>query len=101
MHDAAVTLEKYAQFAQPSSGENYFQADQYNPNAWVQLALDAGMKYVTLTTRHHDGYALFPSQHPAAWTSMQTHGKDFIASFVKAVRNKDLKVGLYYSPINW
>ena len=101
MHDAPVSPDDYAQFVQPSSGTNYFQADQYDPNAWVQLAVDAGMKYVTLTARHHDGYALFPSQHPAAWTSMQTHGKDFIASFVTAVRNKGLKVGLYYSPINW
>jgi len=101
MHDSAVAPSNYAKFAQPSSGNNYFQADQYDPNAWAQLALDAGMKYVTLTTRHHDGYALFPSQHPSAWTSMQTHGKDFIDSFVTAVRNKDLKVGLYYSPINW
>ncbi len=101
MHDAAVTPDNYAQFAQPSSGTSYFQADQYDPNAWVQLAVDAGMKYVTLTARHHDGYALFPSRHPAAWTGMQTHGKDFLAPFVTAVRNKGLRVGLYYSPINW
>ncbi len=101
MENAAIPISDYANFAQPSSGTSYFAADQFDANAWAQLAKDAGMQFMNLTTRHHEGYALFPSQYPNAWTSMQTHGRDFVGEYVQAARSKGLKVGFYYSPMSW
>lgn len=81
-------------------------ADQFNPqhfdaNAWAQLAKDGGMKYVVLTARHHDGFALFddPGSNFTSVKSAAHH--DFVADYVRAVRNAGLHVGLYYSPLDW
>jgi alpha-L-fucosidase len=81
-------------------------ADQFNPqkfdaDAWAACARDAGMKYMVLTTRHHDGFCLFDSQ-VSDFTSVKTAAKrDFIAEYVTACRKAGLKVGFYYSPLDW
>jgi alpha-L-fucosidase len=59
------------------------------------------MEYMVLTTRHHDGYALFESKHPNSWTSVQQIGRDLIKEYTDAVRKAGLHVGLYYSPMSW
>lgn len=84
------------------------QANQFNPNAfdakrWASVAKNAGMKYMVLTARHHDGFALWNSpssyQH---YNSYETAAKrDFIADYTKACRAAGLKVGIYYSPMDW
>lgn len=81
--------------------EKGFTAAKYNPKEWAALAKKAGMKYTVLTARHHDGYALFESKHPFSWTSHKDLGKDLIKDYANAVRKAGLKVGLYYSPVNW
>ncbi|MEM1223963.1 MAG: alpha-L-fucosidase, partial [Verrucomicrobiota bacterium] len=81
--------------------ETGFTAKDFNAKDWVDLAKDAGMRYMVLTTRHHDGYALFDSQHENAWTSQQQLGRDLVREYVDAVREADLRVGLYYSPMSW
>jgi alpha-L-fucosidase len=91
----------YRQFAYPESGEAYFDADDYHPESWAQLARDAGMKWMCLTARHHDGFCLFDSPHPNAFTSMQTLHRDLVGEYVKACRGAGLKVGIYYSPLSW
>jgi alpha-L-fucosidase len=81
-------------------------ADRFNPkrfdaDAWAQLARDAGCKYMVLTTRHHDGFCLFDSQ-VSDFTSVKTAaGRDFVAEYVKACRKAGLKVGFYYSLLDW
>ena len=60
-----------------------------------------GARYMCLTTQHHDGYALFDSKSASAFTSMQTHGRDFVKEYVEAARRAGLKVGLYKTLINW
>ena len=61
MHQQAFTPEYYRQRAEdPQTG---FTAAHYDPADWAKLARTAGMRYMVLTTRHHDGYALFDSQH--------------------------------------
>ncbi|MGA8041490.1 MAG: alpha-L-fucosidase, partial [Terracidiphilus sp.] len=81
-------------------------ADRFNPqhfdaNAWAQLAKDGGMKYVVLTARHHDGFALFDDPG-STFTAMKSAAhRDFVAEYVRAVRNAGLRVGLYYSPLDW
>jgi alpha-L-fucosidase len=101
MHNAAVTPASYRGYVTDATGEQ-FTASAYNPSDWAQLAEDMGAKYAALTTRHHDGFALFPSAHPNAWTSAQAPlNRDLVKDYVAAVRAAGLKVGLYYSPINW
>jgi alpha-L-fucosidase len=78
-----------------------FTAAKFNPTEWAALAKKAGMKYTVLTARHHDGFALFDSKHPASWTSQKDIGRDLIKEYTDAVRAAGLRVGLYYSPMSW
>jgi len=101
MNNEGILPEKYRQFAFPESGDDYFDAANYHPEDWAALAKEAGMKWLCLTARHHDGFCLFDSPYPTAFTSMQTLHRDLIAEYVKACRAADLKVGIYYSPLSW
>lgn len=78
-----------------------FHPEHFSAEKWAQTAKDAGLKYVVLTARHHDGFALFddPDSDFTAVKSAAHH--DFIADYVKAVRDAGLGVGLYYSPLDW
>lgn len=87
--------EEYAALAKE------FQPRDYNPREWVALAKAAGMKYIVITTRHHDGYCLFDSR-VSDFTSVKTGAKrDFIAEFVAACREADMRIGFYYSLVDW
>ncbi|WP_202919528.1 alpha-L-fucosidase [Saccharothrix deserti] len=97
MHNAPVTPADYRKYLTDATSEQ-FTASAYRPGDWAQLAKDMGARYCVLTTRHHDGFGLFPN----AWTSTQAPlNRDFVKDYVAAVRAAGLKVGLYYSPINW
>ncbi|NUT94450.1 MAG: alpha-fucosidase [Saccharothrix sp.] len=101
MHSAAITPANYRKYVTEATSEQ-FTASAYNPTDWAQLAKDMGAKYTVLTARHHDGFALFPSAHPNAWTSAQAPlNRDLVKDYVDAVRAAGLRVGLYFSPINW
>ncbi len=78
-----------------------FTAAKFDANAWADLAKKAGMKYMALTSRHHDGFALFDSKYPSSWTSKKDIGRDLIKEYTDAVRASGLHVGLYYSPMSW
>jgi len=101
MEHQGILPDQYRKYAYPESGDAYFDAADYHPEAWAQLAKDAGMKWMCLTTRHHDGFCLFDSPYPNAFTSMQTLHRDLVAEYVKACRDAGLKVGIYYSPLSW
>ena len=78
-----------------------FNPERYNPEEWVDLALEAGMRYMVLTTRHHDGYSLFDSEvsdFTAAKTAAQ---RDLVAEYVEACKKKGMKIGFYYSLLDW
>ena len=99
MHNKVITPDVYrARAEDPTTG---FTGAKYDPAKWAELAKTAGMKYMALTTRHHDGYALFDSKHPNSWTSVKHLGRDFIKEYTDAVRKAGLHVGLYYSPMSW
>ncbi|WP_462317648.1 alpha-L-fucosidase [Marinilabilia sp.] len=81
---------------------NGFTASDYDADHWMRLFKDAGARYAVLTTKHHDGVAL--------WNSKTNHynvvedtpaERDLVDPFVKALRKNDMKVGLYYSLIDW
>ncbi|QGN33465.1 alpha-L-fucosidase [Microlunatus sp. Gsoil 973] len=80
---------------------DYFEADLYDPRAWAQAAKDAGMKYVVLTTKHHEGFAMWDSALTDYKVTKTPHGRDVVAAYVEALREADLKVGLYHSLIDW
>jgi alpha-L-fucosidase len=101
MNNEGILPDKYRQYAFPQSGDAYFDAANYHPDQWAQLAKDAGMKWMCLTTRHHEGFSLFDTPAPNAFTSMQTLHRDLVAEYVKACRAAGLKVGIYYSPLSW
>ncbi len=78
-----------------------FNPKKYNPEDWVDLAQEAGMKYMVLTTRHHDGYSLFDSQ-VSDFTAPKTAAKrDLVAEYVEACRKKGMRIGFYYSLLDW
>ena len=101
MHFDKILPDEYRKLAFTESGDEYFSADQYDPRHWAEVAKSAGMKWMCMTARHHDGYCLFDSPHPNAFTTVQTHGRDLVTDYVDACRNAGLKVGLYYSPLSW
>ncbi len=79
----------------------HFDASMFQPEEWARTARNAGMKYMVLTTKHHDGFCLFDSQ-ASNFNSMHSAAeKDFVAEYVQACRNEGLKVGFYYSPMDW
>jgi len=75
-----------------------FTAANYNPQAWADLAKEAGMKYVVITSKHHDGFALYDSA-VSEWDAVNASAakRDLLAPLAKAVRDNGLKFGLYYS----
>ncbi|MCI6410879.1 alpha-L-fucosidase, partial [Schaalia hyovaginalis] len=81
-------------------------AKAFNPESvdfheWARLAKEAGMEYAILTAKHHDGYCLFDSAHSDFTSAKMTPGRDFVAEFLEAFRAEGLRVGLYFSLIDW
>ncbi len=70
---------------------------------WIEFAKVMGANYAVMVTRHHDGYTMWDSKH--SWkdfTTMQVGPKqDYVKAFTEACREKDVRVGLYYSPMDW
>lgn len=84
--------------------DRYFR--EFNPKAcdmrqWMAAARDAGMKYVVLTAKHHDGFCLFDSAYTDFKSTNTPAGRDFVKEYVEAAREYGLRVGLYYSLLDW
>lgn len=80
-----------------------FTAPAFDADEWAAMAADAGMRYMVLTSKHHDGFCLFDSPG-TDYTSVKTAaGRDFIAEYTDACRRAGLRVGIYYSlnDFNW
>ncbi len=78
-----------------------FNPDRYDPDLWIKAARDAGMTYAVLTVKHHDGYALWPSEYGDLGTKRYMNGRDLIGPYIEACRKYGLKAGLYFSPRDW
>lgn len=78
-----------------------FLCEEYDPNKWLSAAREAGVEYVVLTTKHHDGFCLWPSEYGALSTKNYLRGRDLVGEFVAACRKNGLKIGFYYSPPDW
>lgn len=78
-----------------------FDPVDYDPKKWAKAAKEAGMRYMVLTAKHHDGFCLFDSRYTDFKATNTKCGRDLIKEFVEAVRAEGLKVGLYYSLLDW
>ena len=94
-YSEAIPPDEYHALAQQ------FRPRYFDARAWARLAKAAGMKYMVLTTKHHDGFCLFDSRY-TDFTSVKTAaGRDFVAEYVEACRAEGLGVGLYFSVKDW
>ncbi len=78
-----------------------FNPTQYDPDAWVRLAKEAGMKYIVITTKHHDGFCLWNSEHTDWDVGSTPYRKDLIAPLAEACRKHAIKLCFYYSIMDW
>jgi alpha-L-fucosidase len=78
-----------------------FDPQYYDPAEWVALARDAGMKYMVLTTRNHDGFCLFDTKTTDFNVTRSPAGRDLLAEFAQACHDADMPMGFYYSLQNW
>jgi len=97
---------KRMSYDQYMSQTNGFRAEKYVPESWAKLFKDAGAKYVVLTTKHHDGVALWDTRQLTKGERLSVvtktpAGRDLVGPFVQAMRGAGLKVGLYYSWLDW
>ena len=78
-----------------------FRPQAYDPHAWARLAVQAGMRYAVLTTKHHDGFCMWPSDQTDYHVGNTPGGADLVGPFVDAFRSAGLRVGFYHSLIDW
>ena len=78
-----------------------FDPDLYDPRAWARAAREAGMKYIVVTTKHHDGFCLWDTKLTDFKATRAPCGRDLIRPLVEAARAEGLGVGFYYSLLDW
>lgn len=92
MNRSKIPVAEYQEMAKS------FNPVKYDPDAWVKMAKDAGMKYLVITAKHHDGFALFNSK-ASKWdvTDATAYGKDLLKPLAAACKKYGIKLGFYYS----
>jgi len=98
---------EWVRSAERISNEDYqpyfdeFDPVDFDPRAWARLAKRAGMRYAVMTAKHHDGFCLFDSKHTGYKATNTKAGRDLVREYLDAFRAEGLKVGLYYSLLDW
>lgn len=90
-----ISSEDYQQYF------DEFNPTQFDPGVWARAAKNAGMKYAVLTAKHHDGFCLFDSRLTEYKATNTKAKRDLVREFLDAFREEGIKVGLYYSLIDW
>ncbi|SDJ11192.1 alpha-L-fucosidase [Pedobacter sp. ok626] len=92
MNRSKIPVAEYQEMAKS------FNPVKYDPDAWVKMAKEAGMKYIIITAKHHDGFALFNSK-ASKWdiTDATPYGKDLLTPLAAACKKYGIKLGFYYS----
>lgn len=91
MHNVKIPRAEYAQLA------DKFNPVKFNAEEWVKIAKAAGQKYIVITTKHHDGFAMFKSFDPYNIADATPFKRDIIKELADACRKNDMKLGFYYS----
>jgi alpha-L-fucosidase len=90
-----MTNEEYQKYFE------VFNPDLYDPHEWARMAKAAGMKYAVITSKHHEGFCLFDSKYTDYKATNTPAHRDLIRPWVDAFRAEGLRVGFYYSLIDW
>jgi len=93
--EARIPVSKYTPL------KDQFNPRQYDAEAWVRLAKDAGMRYIVITTKHHDGFCLWDSAHTDWDIASTPYQKDLIAPLAEACRKHGVKLCFYHSIMDW
>ena len=91
----AISEEKYDEYFKR------FDPDHFDAKAWAKWAKRAGMKYVVLTTKHHEGFCLWDTKLTDYKITNTPFKRDLVKEYVEACRAEGLKVGFYHSVIDW
>jgi alpha-L-fucosidase len=94
-NNAKIPLDVYDQF------RVRFNPVAFDADAWVRMARGAGMKYIVITTKHHDGFALFDSKQSDFDVMATPYRRDIIKALVDACRRQGIRVGFYHSIMDW
>ena len=92
MNRAKIPVAEYQSYARQ------FNPVKYDPDTWVRMARDAGMKYIVITAKHHDGFAMFRTA-ASKWNIVDAtpYGRDVLKPLAEACRKYGIKLGFYYS----
>ena len=74
-----------------------FIPEKFNANDWIDIAEDAGMKFIVLTAKHHDGFAMYKSKHPYNLVDFAGYGRDVFKELSIECAKRDMNLGFYYS----
>ncbi len=94
-NNAKIPLDVYDQF------RTRFDPTSFDADAWVRTARGAGMKYIVITTKHHDGFALFDSEQGGFDMMATPFRRDIIRELVQACRRQGMRIGFYHSIMDW
>ena len=96
MNNQNISIKEYENLPK------FFNPTKYDPEKWVLMAKEAGMKYITITSRHHDGFSMFNSKASNYNIVEKTpYGKDVLKMLAEACRKHDIKLFFYYSQLDW
>ncbi|MBQ7386880.1 MAG: alpha-L-fucosidase [Clostridia bacterium] len=90
-----ISEEKYDKYFK------YFDPDLYDPKDWARRAAAAGMKYAVITAKHHEGFCMFDSKYTDYKCTNTPARRDLVREFVDAFRAEGIRIGFYYSLIDW
>jgi len=94
-HNEHMTNEQYQKYF------DFFNPVDFDPTTWAKTAKAAGMKYAVLTTKHHDGFCNFDSKYTDYKSTNTPAHRDLVREYVNAFRAQGLKIGFYYSLLDW
>ena len=95
METSAIPIDEYQQFPKE------FKPKLNSARAWAKLAKAAGMKYMVMTTKHHEGFCNWDTKLTDYCATKQGPGRDLVREYVDAARAEGLRVGFYYSLMDW
>ncbi|MBL6649121.1 MAG: alpha-L-fucosidase [Flavobacteriaceae bacterium] len=96
MNNQNISINEYEKLPK------FFNPTKYDPEKWVLMAKNAGMKYITITSRHHDGFSMFESKASDYNIVKKTpYGKDILKMLAEACSKHDIKLFFYYSQLDW
>ncbi|MDI4647829.1 alpha-L-fucosidase [Cohnella hashimotonis] len=96
-----VLFREHMNHAEYADAASAWNPERFDPELWADTARKAGFKYACFTTRHHDGYCMWDSAYTDYSSAKQAPKRDFVREYVEAFRKAGLRVGLYYSWIDW